>query len=81
MPFPRLPSGRALVIETHEPFTLHLGFDGWTSVDERASAPLGFTMHGVYLDALELRNHACIDFTRRYSDNRWEGHDYSIALR
>jgi len=81
VPFPRLPSGRALVIETHEPFTLHLGFDGWTSVDERASAPLGFTMHGVYLDALELRNHACIDFTRRYSDNRWEGHDYSIALR
>ena len=37
-------------------------------------------MHGVTLDTRKLANRARIHFTRRYGDNRWEGHNYSIAL-
>jgi glucoamylase len=78
--FPRLPAGRALVIEAPVPFTLHLGFDGWKSIEERASSPLGFAMHGVRIEAPQLRHRVSIEFTRRYQDSGWEGRDYSIAL-
>lgn len=54
-PVARLPAGRALVIEAPAPFALPAGFDGWQATSDRDSAPLGFGMHGVRLEADESR--------------------------
>lgn len=80
-PVGRLPGGRALVVESPEPFVLHYGFDGWQEVAERASAPLGLGMHGVRLEPHELAGRALLDFTRRFGDGAWETVDHAVELQ
>jgi glucoamylase len=72
-------TGRALLIEDREAFTLHFGFDGWQHADERAALAQPFGLWAVRLSAAELTGPAKLDFTRRYAD-RWEGVDHSVAL-
>lgn len=80
-PFAALPAGRSLVIEDRRPFLLHLGFDGWQGVEDRASAPLGLGMHGVRIDGFELEPWKELTFTRFSSEvGRWEGLDHTILL-
>ncbi len=71
VPVPELLPGRALVIEDGQPFTVHFGHDGWTEVQERASAPLGMGMEGVRFSAAELAGWASLEFRRRYGDT-WD---------
>ena len=78
-PFGGLPPGRALVIEADAPFTLHVGFDSWQEVSDRDSQPLGLGMHGVKLEAAELKPHRSLEFTRRF-ESGFEGHDWRVAL-
>ena len=81
-PFPALPAGCDLVVEDDRGFTLHFGFDGWTSatVAERVAAPLAFGMSGVRFTAAALDGHASMQFVRRYADGTWEQTDQTIAL-
>ena len=81
VPFDSLPAGRDLLIDLAQPFVLHVGFDGWQGIDDRASSPLPFGRHGVRLTAVELRGRGALDFTLRDpGDGRWEGRDYRISL-
>ncbi len=63
LPFDALPRGRAVQIERPAPFTLHLGFDGWTAPRDRPAAALPFGMYGVRLDPDELDGHTTLEFT------------------
>jgi glucoamylase len=81
VPFSELPSGRDLLIEMPAPFVLHLGFDGWQGIEDRASVPLPFGWHGVALARSEFARREVLDFTVYHVDaDRWEGIDYHIRL-
>jgi glucoamylase len=79
VPVKVLAAGRNLLIEDRQPFTLHLGFDGWHGVREHAAQlqPLG--MWGVLLKHEELGNYLQLDFTRHYAD-RWEGTNHCVQI-
>ncbi|MBS0220114.1 MAG: glucan 1,4-alpha-glucosidase [Proteobacteria bacterium] len=80
-PFDALPAERELVIDLAQPFTLHMGFDGWQGIADRRSAPLPFGRHGVRLGAVDLAGHRSLEFTLYMeTDARWEGGDQRIAL-
>jgi glucoamylase len=79
VPFTTLPEGRALVIEDRVPFTLHLGFDGWSQPIDRPAEPLGLGMFGVRFATVELTGKTRLLFTRRYG-SEWEGKDWEIGL-
>jgi glucoamylase len=80
-PFDALPAERELLIDLAQPFTLHMGFDGWQGVADRASTPLPFGRHGVRLAVADLAGHRSLEFTLYLStDARWEGGDQRIAL-
>lgn len=70
-----------LLVEADVPFVLHLGCDGWKQVDDHASQPLGFGLHGVRLDVAALGAQRTLEFTRRFLDERgWEGRNWPILL-
>jgi glucoamylase len=78
-PFATLPADRDLLVEMQSPFILHVGFDGWNSVEDRPSAPLPFGRHGVRLTRGELAGRRALDFTRYFlNEGRWEGVDYHV---
>ena len=78
-PFVTLPAERDLLIEMQSPFILHIGFDGWNSVEDRPSAPLPFGRHGVCLTRAEVAGRSVLDFTRYFlNEGRWEGVDYHV---
>ena len=80
-PFDSLPADRELVIDLAQPFTLHMGFDGWQGITDRKSAPLSFGRHGARLTAADLAGHRSLEFTLYLeTDARWEGSDQRIAL-
>ena len=81
-PFAALPAGRALVIESREPFLLHFGFDGWQEIEDRASAPMGLGMHVARIEHAELEPRHVLTFTRFNSEaGRWECIDHTRAHR
>ena len=71
--------GGILLVEAPEPFTLHLGFDGWQDPRDLDSEPLGLSMHGVRLSPGLLLGHATLEFTRRFATG-WEGRDHQVLL-
>ena len=71
-PVRALPSGRTLVVQDAQPFTLHFGFDDWQGVAERGAEPLGLGMFGVTLTPADLEGHGTLQFVRRYADGHWE---------
>ena len=77
---PKLPAcGTRLLIEMQSPFILHIGFDGWNSVEDRPSAPLPFGRHGVCLTRAEVAGRSVLDFTRYFlNEGRWEGVDHHV---
>ena len=78
-PFVTLPAERDLLIEMQSPFILHIGFDGWNSVEDRPSAPLPFGRHGVRLTRADLAGPSVLDFTTYFlNEARWEGVDYHV---
>ncbi len=79
--FTAMPDDRDLLIDCASPFTLHVGFDGWQDVGDRASAPLAFGRHGVRLTQAELRRHKVVDFTLFLVDEgRWIENDHHVRL-
>ncbi len=81
-PFSVLPPGRALLIESIEPFRLHCGFDGWENIADLPSEPQGLSVHGVRFDLATLAGRSAIDFTFYFVEKmRWENADHHIAFR
>ncbi|MEO8307324.1 MAG: glycoside hydrolase family 15 protein [Pseudomonadota bacterium] len=74
-----LLTGRGLLIEDREPFTLHLGRDGWQQIEEidAIRQPLG--LWGVELPAQRLLGASAVNFTRRYAGG-WEGCDHRVEI-
>ena len=80
--FDVLPYGRALLIESLNPFLLHFGFDGWRHIADVRSEPQGLSMHGVRFDAPILLDHSVIDFTFYFVEQgQWGGTDHHITIR
>ena len=80
-PFDALPVDRSLLVEMAAPFTLHFGFDGWKGIEDRASTPLPFGMHGVRLTQADLAGRRVLDFTCYFVEEaRWEGSDHHVRL-
>lgn len=79
-PFQSLARNKALSIEALSPFTLHVGFDGWSLASDRPSRENAFGMHCVRLDADELAAHGSVEFTFQGSDGTWLGKDFKVAL-
>ncbi|MGA7540649.1 MAG: glycoside hydrolase family 15 protein [Steroidobacteraceae bacterium] len=79
VPVARLPAGKSLAIEDRAPFTLHLGFDGWQRIEDRAAEPAAFGIWSVVLTERELAEAEELNFTRKY-DWGWENHDRRVAL-
>jgi glucoamylase len=81
MPFDTLPANRDLLVETREPFLLHLGFDGWQAIEDRPSRPFAFGWHGVMLSGDDLASRQLVDFTCYFIDAaRWEGADHHVRV-
>ncbi|HEX5458959.1 MAG TPA: glycoside hydrolase family 15 protein [Steroidobacteraceae bacterium] len=79
-PVDRLRARRALAVEDRVPFTLHLGFDGWQRVEDRAAEPRPFGIWSVELTVQELAAADELNFTRRY-ESGWENRDHRVALQ
>jgi glucoamylase len=80
-PFETLPEAHDLLVDMAEPFMLHLGFDGWTAVEDRRSVPLAFGRHGVRLQSADFGGHTTIEFTMYLIDQaRWIGRDDRVRL-
>jgi hypothetical protein len=68
-------------VEDRQVFMLHFGFDGWNSVSDRMSSPVGRVRHQVRIEANEVNGPAEMNFTRYYPDgDRWEGINHIVAL-
>ncbi|WP_322474803.1 glycoside hydrolase family 15 protein [Deinococcus sp. AB2017081] len=78
-PVSQLLAGRALLIESPRPFTLHFGWDGWQDVQERPATLTPFGLWSVCFEVAELRPHGTLNFTRRFPET-WEGRDHDVAL-
>lgn len=79
VPVISLPRGRDLLIEDRQPFSLHLGFDGWQRIEDRAARPQPFGLWAVRLTAQELALDGELNFTRCYPHG-WENVDHRVAL-
>jgi glucoamylase len=80
-PFGALPPGRDLLIDLAVPFVLHLGFDGWQAVRDKASTALPFGRHGVRLTPEDFAHWQIANFTFYFPDaDRWQGSDYIVRL-
>jgi glucoamylase len=79
VPVLRLEAERSLLIEDRQPFTLHLGFDGWKGIEDRVAAAQPFGLWSVLLTASELARHRELNFTRRFGAV-WEGADHAVTL-
>jgi glucoamylase len=79
VPVARLPHGKSLAIEDRNPFTLHLGFDGWRRVEDRHAECTPFGFWSVVLSHQELARARELNFTRR-QESGWEGIEHRIQL-
>ena len=67
-----------LLIEADSEFMLHVGVNGWREIRDMASEPIGLGRYGVTLN--DVSSIDSLEFTRRWLDGVWEGHDYSICV-
>jgi glucoamylase len=70
-----------VVIESVAPFTLHVGVDGWKTVNDIDSEPAGLALHAVTLPD-SFAHAATINWTRfDRATGLWEGVDHLITRR
>ncbi|ODA68106.1 Glucoamylase precursor [Methyloligella halotolerans] len=79
VPVPSLCQGRALIIEDREPFTLHLGWDGWQDVADVPAQELPFGLWGVAIEPERYAGRKELNFTRRYTEG-WEGKNHTVEI-
>lgn len=78
-PVTHLQRGRALLIESPVPFTLHYGWNGWQDVQELQATRQPFSLWAVCFETETLRPHSELNFTRRFGDT-WESADHTVKL-
>jgi glucoamylase len=75
-------AGRTLRVQTDRPAMVHWSRDGWNTWHDTVAREAGAL--GVWLadlDTIALTSGAAIDFTIYYpAEQRWEGHDYRVAV-
>ena len=76
----RLAPDHDLLILLPGPASLHLGFDGWQTVHDMPTQPLGLGMHGLTLSTEMLRGHHGLDFTWQWQTGEWLDEDFHIGL-
>jgi glucoamylase len=79
VPVPSLCQGRALLIEDRQPFTLHLGWDGWQDVTDVPAQQLPFGLWGVAIEPERYAGRKELNFTRRYTEG-WEGQNHTVEI-
>jgi glucoamylase len=79
VPVLHLQSGRGLLIEDRQPFTVHLGFDGWQQAQDREALPQPFGLWSVRLAAAELAGRTELNF-KRFRAQQWEEVDHRVLL-
>jgi glucoamylase len=80
-PIRSLPLGKALLLLFSRPVSLHLGFDGWSEIEEKETREMGFGLQGLRIEAERLQAHRSLEFTWRWLDNdRWSGEDHQVEL-
>jgi glucoamylase len=77
--FDVVPTGRELVVEDSQQFTLHWGHDNWQNVADLNASPTAFGRYGATLTAAQLAGHSTVEFTRRYAGG-WEGKNHTIEI-
>ena len=78
-PVVALESGRTLLVEDREPFTLHLGWNGWNDIGDLEAEPLPFGLWGVTIGPDRYDGRTELNFTRHYAGG-WEGRDHVVAI-
>ena len=77
-----LPAGRVLRIELPAPASIHWSADGWRTPHDQATADSGLGVHYADLDTGPLPVGREVVFTFRWAEgDRWEGRDYTMAVR
>jgi glucoamylase len=79
VPAVHLPQGKSLAIEDRNPFTLHVGFDGWQRIEDRRAERTAFGLWSVVLSEQELAHARELNFTRRH-ESGWEGIEHCVRL-
>jgi glucoamylase len=79
-PISRVPPGKDLLILLPLPARLHLGFEGWSNIQDLTSMPLGLELHGINLSSSLLAGHHRLDFTWQWWEGDWVGEDFHIEL-
>jgi glucoamylase len=80
-PFDTLAAGRDLLVDLPTPFILHVGFDGWQSVEDRRSTQHSFGRHCVRLNRKGFVDRKAVDFAIYYVDaGKWEDRDHHVCL-
>ena len=83
VPLTGLVTGRDLVVEDTQPFTLHYGFGdpaNWTGVADADSVSLPFGMYGVTLTAEQLSGQTELNFIRRYGGTWDPSGDHTVPI-
>jgi glucoamylase len=76
-----VPAGRLLRVEVPAPASIRWSSDGWRTPLETSTRDGGYGMHYADLDTMGLPAGRELVFTIHWvSDDRWEGHDYTVAL-
>jgi glucoamylase len=80
-PIGRMASGLSLLIALDRPARIHWGIDGWQHVADTETSDIGLGLHGCVLDAEDLAQAECVDFTFCWRENdSWIGEDFQIAV-
>lgn len=76
-----IAAGKCVRIELLEPAIVHFSTDGWQNTLDAETRDTGLGIHVVDLPTDDLVAGARLDFTFHWVRvDRWEGHDYSIAV-
>lgn len=73
-------AGRNLLILLPRPAVLHVGFDGWSDCLDFPTRPLGLELHGLSLNATQLKGRRILNFTWQWQDGGWLGEDIQLDL-
>jgi glucoamylase len=77
----RVAPGQGIRILVEAPATLHWSTDGWTTVTDTATRPVGFDLHLVEIPAGRLAAGTSLVFTLRdTATGEWEGRDYVVIV-
>ncbi|MDE3216876.1 MAG: glycosyl hydrolase, partial [Gemmatimonadota bacterium] len=82
-PIDAVPAGAGLLLYFDRPAVLHWSTDGWQTVHDDPTAPLGLDVHQIALPAEGLAESPDrrLVFTVRWSGTgAWEGRDFAVAL-